>query len=130
MRSAVLDLTIRDADFMGCMGGFIDGTFGYVVLDSNDSIHWKFARVNRATFGGVAFLVTGFMGGFCDGTSWLCRTVQKWSKIREGGALQSHHVRHRCLLRQPEVLILKVSAAASKCENDHCQQQHAWHNSF
>ena len=60
----------------GFHGGFTDGTYGYVVPESNDEYHGKLARFDLAGFNTVAVLdlaatdtaLKGFSGGFTDGT--------------------------------------------------------------
>jgi len=73
----VLDMATTDADLKGFRGGFMDGTYGYVVLHKRrSSFQGKVARFSLRTFNDVQVLdvsatsadLKGFRGGFTDGT--------------------------------------------------------------
>jgi len=71
----VLDLTATDSDLGGFMGGFTDGTYGYLVPYGNGA-RGKVARFSLSDFSTVSLLdltatdsdLKGFNGGFTDGT--------------------------------------------------------------
>jgi len=73
---SVLDLTARDPDLRGFVGGFTDGTYGYMVPLVNNGLSGKVARFSLADFSSVSVLdltytdseLKGFSGGFTDGT--------------------------------------------------------------
>jgi len=73
----VLDVATTDASLQGFRGGFTDGTYGYLVPYKNEAgYHGKVTRFNLQSFGDVQVLdvstkdtdLTGFRGGFSDGT--------------------------------------------------------------
>jgi len=72
---SVLDLTGTDSDLKGFVGGFTDGTYGYMV-PYNGAYSGKVARFLLSDFSSVSVLdltatdsdLKGFHGGFTDGT--------------------------------------------------------------
>jgi len=72
---SVLDLTGTDSDLKGFVGGFTDGTYGYMV-PYNGAYSGKVARFLLSDFSSVSVLdltamdsdLKGFVGGFTDGT--------------------------------------------------------------
>jgi len=73
---SVLDLTAMDSDLKGFVGGFTDGTYGYMVPHYNGANFGKVARFSLSDFSSVSVLdltatdsdLKGFHGGFTDGT--------------------------------------------------------------
>jgi len=65
-----------DPDLKGFQGGFTDGTYGYMVPNSNGAYFGKVARFLLSDFSSVSVLdlaatdpdLKGFIGGFTDGT--------------------------------------------------------------
>jgi len=74
---SVLELTATDSDLKGFLGGFTDGTYGYLVPNNNGAAPFgKVARFSLSDFSSVSVLdltatdsdLKGFQGGFTDGT--------------------------------------------------------------